>query len=736
MRGPPPRETAFMPGDSPDPPFATVPGRRGVARHAPAFLAMLLGVVLVYLPAETFGGGQWRMLGIDSYLLHERRIDFALEQLRQHGTLPGWYPRELMGSPFWSNVQAFPFIPTRLATFWTGRENAFTLSVWLSAMTAAAFTYAWMVRVGAGRVGAAAAGWTFACGGFFAARVLAGHQPLLEAFAALPALLFAVEGLADRAAAAGRVFARRFVLLALVTAAVVLAGHPQVPAYALVAAGVYAIARCAAKRTAWCAGAMAIGVALAAFALTPMALLTARSTRALDLDPPRNDVATPLVRLAALVRPWTDGVPAGVRAGAPAFAGYSDDSFFWDTHAYAGVLSVAAAVAAVGWLAAAAAKRRLGDVVRSPAAIVLAMGAIALLLSLAAVRDLLPDLPGTILRSPARLLYLVAFALAAALGAGADRLVRAAAAAPAERPRRRVSLAAAVLLLGLHAADVAWHSRAFVVPRPPFVAAPELERNLLAAVEDGRLGIDAALNLPMNRRVDDLGFFDSILLARPYAALLSLAAAPPTANEQMIDASRVRSRVSVAAGVRLVVTTRSIPNARAAFEENGIRVYGVREPLDRATWFSVGRVVRAEAARTHELLRDASFDLRQTLILPTDAPAAANEVAGESGPLRLQTSRPSPDEIVVRLPSMPEAGWVRVLEAYDRGWSAAMDGRDAAVFPAHEMAMAVPVPAGARELRLKFSTPGATAGRAISLAAVAALAITTLLLSRPGRPVG
>jgi hypothetical protein len=159
-------------------------------------------------------------------------------------------------------------------------------------------------------------------------------------------------------------------------------------------------------------------------------------------------------------------------------------------------------------------------------------------------------------------------------------------------------------------------------------------------------------------------------------------------------------------------------------------MYGVNNPLDRAAFFDDGAAVTiADEARAHQLLRDRSFDLRTRLVLP---PHAVNRPANAttrptSPPLKLQIQRPSPDTIII--PLTGRTGWVRVLEAFDRGWRARIDGKDAPIYPAHEMAMAMQVPAGSRELRLDFSTPGAEVGQVISIAAVIGIGVISWLLS-------
>jgi hypothetical protein len=222
---------------------ATAAESRGRLKSAAAAAVMALLVVAVYLPVRSQPGDN-TLFAIDYYHLHARRIAFAQEALFAHGTLPAWYPRELMGTPFWSNIQNFPFIPTRLLLLPLDTRDTMAAGVILAAVLAAVFTFLFARQLGIGRIGAAAAGWTFACAGFFAARVMAGHLPLLEAYPALPLLLWRVEAsVGPGAAATGRWRVAQLGVLALAMLCVVLAGHPQLPLYAVVVAGGYLVYR-------------------------------------------------------------------------------------------------------------------------------------------------------------------------------------------------------------------------------------------------------------------------------------------------------------------------------------------------------------------------------------------------------------------------------------------------------------------------------------------------------------
>src|SRR3954470_21890356 len=108
---------------------------------------MLLAVVAVYFPIRSDPEDN-TLFARDYHYLHARRIRFAQEALFQHHQLPAWYPRELMGTPFWSNLQNFPLIPTRLVLLWMDPLNVITAGVVLAAVLAALFTFLFLRSVG------------------------------------------------------------------------------------------------------------------------------------------------------------------------------------------------------------------------------------------------------------------------------------------------------------------------------------------------------------------------------------------------------------------------------------------------------------------------------------------------------------------------------------------------------------------------------------------------------------
>jgi hypothetical protein len=694
---------------------------------------LIAAVVAVYCPWQVLTG-QARFHASDFSHLHARRMSFAQEALLgpEH-TLPAWYPRELMGTPFRADLQNFPWIPTRLAVvLLLSPDAAFAASVIASAVLAAVFTFLFARRLGLSRTGAVAAGFTFACWGFYAARIIVGHLPLLEAYPALPALLWLMDrALGARPSAGTREAARSsgtprvgssLVALAVATASFALAGHPQLTVYSLATAACYALVRSTALgRGLLALCAMGLGLGLAAFALYPMALLAGRSTRILALGPASNDVAMPLSRLPALLFPWRDGWPEMVvRAPWVPFEGHPD-AYFWDTVCYVGWAPCIAVAALVILLV----RRRIR--VGRIGWFFVGASLISLFLSSSIAQSLLAILPGTILRSPARLMYVVGFGLSLALGTAVGLL-------GASRVGRAWRIALLGSILAAHAADLTLHARAFIqlVPyRSESGSAQRLADSLRLEVGNGRAGIDNDFEAPYNRVLDDVGFFASVILARPYQFVLDTSGMPATWNGQWLDASQMSQRTLRLAGVRLVETARPRPDlVGIATPGSPTRRYRVPNPSERAALFPLESVRFKSEADVRSLLRDPGFAAEATLLLPESArPTAASARAAAAPPpgaspastAPLVYRRISSDEIEVEV-TADRFGWLRLLETWDPGWSASIDGEPVEVVPAHGTFLSVAVPAGSHRVKFHYRTPGAWTGIAISALSLLLLA--------------
>jgi hypothetical protein len=603
--------------------------------------------------------GKDTLYGWDYFLLHARRLAFAQDALfsGQH-LVPGWYPREMLGTPFNANLQNFPWLPSHLVLLFLDPAVAYSAGVAISAALSALFTYLFCRRAGLSQLAAVAAAWTFACAGFFAARVMVGHLLTLEAYPSLPLLLW----LADRATDRQRATSQRADTLALAFAAacVVVAGHPQLPTYSVAATLLYVIWRSRGFPRARLVSAVALGAGATMVVWWPMLLLIQRSTRVLRLNPASNDIVMPYRRLLALAIPGIDGWANGAQVppGHP-FTGYLHPGYFWDTFAYTGVLPLLAAVVLV---ISCMVRRRWP----APRWIYLAViGGVALLGALPLLDPLRRALPVTILRSPSRLLYLYTFSVSIALGVGVDAALR---------WKSIFAKAGVFVCLALHAWDLGGVARLFILPTAWHpLEVPGIEAG------DSRVAVSRILSLRLSEAADDPGGFDSIFLTNTYRALATLTGAPAGWNEEVIEASTWPVSALKATATKYVITWQPRKDLDLATTSSGLWVYRIHDPAPRA--------------------------------------------AGPPGD-KITYLRPSSDEILIRSEGS-QAGLVSVLEAADPGWTAEMDGAAAPIFKTDPLGMAVSVKAGSHEIRLRYRTPGRTAGLLLSLVSIFTLAALT-----------
>ncbi len=595
------------------------------------------------------------------------------------------------------------------------------------------FTWGLACRLGLSVLGAAVAAFTFGTCGFVASKVIVGNLPMLEAIPALPLLLWLVDRVVrdDGTSRTHVADWHRLLALALASALVALAGHPQVVIYAFAVAGAYAWTVGTRARALVATAASALGTGCAGVVLLPMAMLVGRSTRVLALDRASNDWALPYWRLPAFFAPWRDGFPIELQHRPWRPWTQPNVSLFWDSVVYLGLLP---------WLGVLGLALLLIVRRRKPgrqATFWVVVGLAALAMALPFWQGLTGHLRGTLLRSPARLMYVVSFALSLAAGAALDRLT------PALRARigRAGALVVAVLVLA-HLADVGSHARAYVLTRARSSAVADGNETawLAGLVGDGRVAIDYDLDSPHNRRFDDIGIFDSILLERPYRFVLDSSFLSPGLNQQTLSARQMRPRTLAAAGVKLVATMDAIPALPLLRSfPDGFLLYRVEGAAARARFYDTGEVDFIDATGIHARLRDPSTDLDLRLMLEpsgrsltTSTPVAA-AAPGPPAEARVAYGRPSSDLIAVTVETA-QPGYVRVLENWDPGWQAAVDGQSVPALPGNDVFLTAAVPAGRHLVTFAFTTPGVETGIALSLGSACLLALLLLGAARGWSP--
>jgi hypothetical protein len=501
--------------------------------------------------------------------------------------------------------------------------------------------------------------------------------------------------------------------------------------------------------------AAALGLSLAAWALVPMAELSASSPRRSALAPADREIGA----LGASAFSSAAGLPSARPASDWAH------SIFLTT--------------AVLFAAAAA----FFEKERRPLLLVLAVAALAgLLLSYAGP-------PGSWLRAippidrfryPSKFAGLSVFAIAILGGLGADALrfrrvgFRAAAAggilsagiaALAGNPVVRAGGAAAAVALALCALPAArerlrglLQGVAVVALAATFAAAG---RPLFAYVPEGNLR-RVATTIPFLRAVGGRvltppmgelarwalveGRYDEVTLARQREALLgytnllagvpTLRTAAPLPMELAIDAARAADALEVprgpagAAGARVLWTPFLPPDMGS--KKNGDFFLAPIEPWRPRVAFVGRAVVEPDARIAREKSLSGKSDYRHGILIDRPGPSASPG-AWRPGLFVASLVQDSPERVVVAVENR-STGYLVLADAWYPGWRADVDGRRTEIFRADGMFRAVHIAPGSHRVAFVYRPVSVLVGAAVSVAAAVALAFLARRRPAMSRP--
>jgi len=140
-----------------------------------------------------------------------------------------------------------------------------------------------------------------------------------------------------------------------------------------------------------------------------------------------------------------------------------------------------------------------------------------------------------------------------------------------------------------------------------------------------------------------------------------------------------------------------------------VRVFRVPDPLPRAYAVSGARI--AEGPQTYRTLADPSFDPAGEVVLAegTETPGA-----GRAGTVRVLEHR---HDRVRMAADLDRAGYVVLVDAYDPGWKATVDGTSATILRANAAFRAVHVAQGRHVVEMVYRPMSMMVGTALSAAA-------------------
>ena len=148
----------------------------------------------------------------------------------------------------------------------------------------------------------------------------------------------------------------------------------------------------------------------------------------------------------------------------------------------------------------------------------------------------------------------------------------------------------------------------------------------------------------------------------------------------------------------------------------------VPDPLPRT--YAVGRARRADDAAALSLLTGPGFDIRGEVVLAEGEETGA--LPGLAGTSRIVEERS--DRVVLEA-ELGRPGTVVLLDGYDPGWLARIDGQEAPLRRANLAFRAVAVPAGRHRVEMVYRPRGLLVG--LTVAALSLIALALFVVPRP-----
>jgi len=196
--------------------------------------------------------------------------------------------------------------------------------------------------------------------------------------------------------------------------------------------------------------------------------------------------------------------------------------------------------------------------------------------------------------------------------------------------------------------------------------------------------------------------------------------------------------------LRMGAVSRVVARHREGFEElaalgtvpgfghEPLRVYGVPDPLPRAYVVSGARIADGDDA--YVALVDPAFDARHEVVLPSGL-ASPPDPAFVGG---ARIAELAADRVRLEV-ELGKPGYAVLVDSYDPGWRATVDGARAEVLRANVAFRAVAVPAGKHVVELRYRPRSISIGlglmgAAVLLAAVGVLSSRRGTVAAPGAP--
>ena len=177
----------------------------------------------------------------------------------------------------------------------------------------------------------------------------------------------------------------------------------------------------------------------------------------------------------------------------------------------------------------------------------------------------------------------------------------------------------------------------------------------------------------------------------------------------------------------------SLPGFRRTLHDVGSSSGMQASLFERQTPIGYARFIPAAAApaspqQTFATVVDPQFEINRVVLVDSGmglTPGAIPNPLPAPSDITVAFTDWKPGEMHMRLSAVaPAAGYVLVSENWDSEWRATVDGRDTPVLRGDGTLITVPVPAGAREIVMRYEGRAYARGRLVTLASLLIVALT------------
>jgi hypothetical protein len=236
-------------------------------------------------------------------------------------------------------------------------------------------------------------------------------------------------------------------------------------------------------------------------------------------------------------------------------------------------------------------------------------------------------------------------------------------------------------------------------------------------------------NLPPLYGLQDVGGYDSVYLQR-YANYLQRIdpTGPPSTSSNYLEPGRFDSPLVDLLNVKYALSTDKVQAAgwEVAYKDD-LRIYRRTQLMPRA-WIAAQAEVVPDDNAILDRLTGPGFDPHQTVVLEqTPIEPLGEAAASPAGNVSIESYANT--QLVLKA-DMQRAGWLVLSEMFYPGWHVTVDGVPANLYRANYILRAVPLPAGAHRIEMRFMPNSFVIGAMMTLVTALGLVLMAVVAWR------